>query len=128
MLGIALRVGEAILPDEVSRRDSSPDNPWPVPVVVIQPDPTLDDIHDGLTIEPGLIRIRMAYGYMRAYDTLRAAEKFIPSFQLYATKENSIKGKTMDIIKLRKQIWDLRIPRQWQEVRALTEQPAAHAL
>ena len=52
-----------------------PDNPWPVPVVVIQPDPTLDDIHDGLTIEAGL----------------------------------------MDIIKLRKQIWDLEFPANGKE-------------
>jgi hypothetical protein len=104
-LGIALRVGEGILPDEVGRRDLFPDNPWPVPVMVIQPDPAIDDMHDGLTIEPGLIRINMAYGYMRAYDTTVAFEKFIPSFYQYAAEENSIKGKTTEIIQLRKAIW-----------------------
>jgi NTE family protein len=110
LLGIALRVGEAILPDEVGRRDLFPDNPWPVPVVIIQPDPTLDDIHDGLTIEPGLIRIRMAYGFMRAYDTLRAVERFSANYYLAATRQNSVAGKTMDIVLLRKQIWDLEFP------------------
>ena len=35
LLGIALRVGEQILPDEVGRRDLFPSNGWPVPVVVI---------------------------------------------------------------------------------------------
>lgn len=110
LLGIALRVGEQILPDEVGRRDLFPSNPWPVPVVVIQPDPSLEDIHDGLTIEPGLIRIRMAYGFMRAYDTIKAFEKFIPSHYQYAAQQNSIKGKTMEIVKLRKQIWDLEFP------------------
>ncbi len=116
LLGIALRVGEEILPDEVGRRDLFPDNPWPVPVTVIQPDPSLDDIHDGLTIEPGLVRIRMAYGFMRAYDTLRAAEKFIPSFQAFAAQENSVKGKTLAIVNLRKQIWDAEFPANGKQI------------
>jgi hypothetical protein len=107
LLGIALRVGEGILPDEVGRKDLFPDNPWPVPVMVIQPDPTVDDIvHDGLTLEPGLIRINMAYGYMRAYDTIVAFEKFIPSAYQYVAQENSIKGKTTEIIQLRRKIWE----------------------
>ncbi len=110
LLGIALRVGEQILPDEVGRRDLFPANPWPVPVVVIQPDPSLDDIHDGLTIEPGLIRIRMAYGFMRAYDAVKAFEKFGPGSYLKAAQENSTKAKTSEIIQLRKQIWDLEFP------------------
>ncbi|HUI18062.1 MAG TPA: patatin-like phospholipase family protein [Alphaproteobacteria bacterium] len=110
LLGIALRVGEQILPDEVGRRDLFPDNPYPVPVMVIQPDPSLDDIHDGLTIEPGLIRIRMAYGFMRAYDTFVAFQKFNSSAYQSAAEQNSIAGKTEEIIQLRKQIWDLEFP------------------
>jgi hypothetical protein len=106
-LGVALRVGTGILPDEVGRKDLFPDNPWPVPVMVVRPDPTIDDIHDGLTLEPGLIRINMAYGYMRAYDTIVAFEKFVPSFYQYAAQENSIKGKTTEIIQLRNKIWSL---------------------
>jgi NTE family protein len=120
LMGIALRVGEQILPDEVGHRDLFPANPWPVPVVVIQPDPSLDDIHDGLTIEPGLIRIRMAYGFMRAYDTVKAFEKFVPSHYQYAAQQNSIKGKTMEIVKLRKQIWDLEFPANGKEFVAPT--------
>ena len=36
-------------------------------VIVIQP---THDLHDALTIDPGLIRIGMAYGYMRAADAV----------------------------------------------------------
>jgi NTE family protein len=107
LLGIALRVGEQILPDEVGRRDLFPYNPWPVPVTVIQPLPGVDDIHDGLTIEPGLIHIRMAYGFMRAYDTLLAYDEHAEPFRLLATRTNSINGKTAEIVALRKAIWDL---------------------
>ena len=35
--------------------------------------PTLD-VHDGLTIDPGLISIAMDYGHMRAFDALRWTE------------------------------------------------------
>ena len=97
LLGIALRVGEQILPDEVGHRDLFPSNGWPVPVVVIQPEPNIDDIHDGLTIEPGLIRIRMAHGYMRAYDTLRAYQQHGAPFYLSNTARNSQLGKTTEI-------------------------------
>jgi hypothetical protein len=114
-LGIALRVGEEILPDEGGRRDLFPDNQWPVPVMVVQPDPTIDDIHDGLTLEPGLIRINMAYGFMRAYDTLVAFQRFVPSFYQYAAQENSIKGKTTEIIQLRKTIWSLEFAANGKE-------------
>jgi NTE family protein len=107
LLGIALRVGEQILPDEVGRRDLFPSNGWPVPVVVIQPEPELDDIHDGLTIEPGLIRIRMAHGFMRAYDTIRAFQQHGPAFYLANTRRNSLLGKTTEVTALRKSIWDL---------------------
>jgi hypothetical protein len=110
LLGIALRVGEAILPDEVGRRDLFPTNAYPVPVMVIQPDPNLDDLHDGLTLEPGLIRIRMAYGFMRSYDTLMAFQKHGKTFYLTNTALNSQRGHTMQIIQLRKQIWDLEYP------------------
>jgi hypothetical protein len=110
LLGIALRVGEQILPDEVGHRDLFPSNGWPVPVVVIQPEPNIDDIHDGLTIEPGLIRIRMAHGYMRAYDTLRAYQQHGAQFYLSNTARNSQLGKTTEITALRKAIWDLEFP------------------
>jgi hypothetical protein len=129
LLGIAQRVGEAILPDEVGSRDLFPANPWPVPVIVIRPDPSLDDIQDGLTIEPGLIRIRMAYGFMRAYDTLQAYKKFIPSFYQYATQQNSIAGKTMEIVSLRGDIWALEFTANGKQFnRGSVLPPAPHTV
>ena len=110
LLGIALRVGEDIMPDEVARRDLTPDNPYPVPVMLIQPDPNLPDVHDALTLEPGLIRIRMAYGFMRAYDTLMAFKANSQNTYLGVTATNSRKGRTMDIVQLRARIWSLEYP------------------
>jgi hypothetical protein len=73
----------------------------------MQPEQDLEDIHDGLTIEPGLVRIRMAHGYMRAYDTLRAWQQHGPNFYLANVRRNSDLGKTTQITALRKAIWDL---------------------
>jgi predicted acylesterase/phospholipase RssA len=114
LLGIALRVGEQILPDEVGKRDLFPANPYPVPVMVIQPDPKVGDIHDGLTLEPGLIRINMAYGYMRAFDTL-AAFRHAPASYLSVTAAHSKLGHTTDIVELRKEIWRLEFPAMGKE-------------
>jgi len=69
IFAIAARVGAEIEPDEVGRKDLFPMNGWGVPVMVIQPE---QDVHDSMTIEPGLVNIRMAHGYMRADDTVQA--------------------------------------------------------
>ena len=54
---------------EISDDDVRPYGGWPpdVDVIVIQPS---FDIHDGMVIEPGLIRIAYDYGWMRAADVL----------------------------------------------------------
>jgi hypothetical protein len=75
---------------------------------VIQPNIDVD-VHDGMTIEPGLIRIRMAYGFMRAYDTVRAYDKW-PGAYLSLAQQNSANGMTNEIIKKRREIWDAEFP------------------
>ena len=105
LLAIALRVGEQIMPDEVGHRDLLPINGWPLPVIVIQPEAEVDDIHDGMTIDPGLIRIRMAHGFMRAYDTLRAHDEDSSAVRAF-TERNSRLGHTTAIVQLRRQIWE----------------------
>ena len=62
--------GIALIPFvEISDDDVRPYGGWPsdVDVIVIQPS---FDIHDGMVIEPGLIRIAYDYGWMRAADVL----------------------------------------------------------
>jgi NTE family protein len=56
-----------IMCDETLRNEVSPPRGWGVRVISIRP--TID-IHDILTIDPGLIRISMAYGYMVAADAI----------------------------------------------------------
>jgi NTE family protein len=48
------------------------ENPKPAPIVkTIRPSLY---VHDGMTIDPGLIRINIAYGYMRAADVIQKNE------------------------------------------------------
>src|SRR5215208_5607303 len=66
ILDIAQRVAMDIMPDETSVNETDPPpTGWGAAVTVIQPKV---DIHDIMTIDPGLIRINIAYGYMRADD------------------------------------------------------------
>jgi NTE family protein len=52
---IVARALADIMVAEIQRNELQPDNPWPVPVTVIQPRLM---VHDSLTIDPKLIRIR----------------------------------------------------------------------
>jgi hypothetical protein len=61
-------------------------------VVVIQPEPNI--------VETSLIRIRMAHGYMRACDNLRAYQQHGAQFYLSNTARNSQLGKTAEITSL----------------------------
>jgi hypothetical protein len=75
LLPVAGRAVELLM-DGSSRRQLAPFLGWGVPVTVIAPTFELGNL---LVVDPGLIRINMDYGYMRAYDemqdneTLRAA-------------------------------------------------------
>jgi hypothetical protein len=65
---IAPRAFEVLL-DEMQLDDIAPFRGFGVPLEVVAPTFL---VHDTLTVDPGLIAINMAYGYMRAYDELVA--------------------------------------------------------
>lgn len=62
---IALRAVMEIMTDETLRNETNPPRGWGQEVWIIQPS---YPVHDSFTIDPGLIRISMAYGFMRAGD------------------------------------------------------------
>jgi hypothetical protein len=102
ILNTAKRVAFDIMPNEVGRKDFSPFNGWGVEVVVIQP---RDDLHDAFTIDPGRIRINMAYGFMRADDVMQARSKK-PAKPLELAETYSVDRHTYEIVELRKSIWE----------------------
>jgi predicted acylesterase/phospholipase RssA len=67
LLDIARRVASDIGPDETLRKEMTPPRGWGRKVTVIAPE---FDVHDALTIDPGLIATAIDYGYMRAADVL----------------------------------------------------------
>jgi hypothetical protein len=71
-------------------------------VTLVQPE--MKDIHNGFTIDPGLIRIRMAHGYMRTDDVMFAQLVYGDTTPVSV---NAISGAlhTTDIVSLRYQIW-----------------------
>jgi hypothetical protein len=80
---------------EISDDDVRPYGGWPpdVDVIVIQPS---FDIHDGMVIEPGLIRIAYDYGWMRAADVLDPP----------AGNANAARNACDRIIRARAQAWE----------------------
>jgi NTE family protein len=111
---VARTVGLAV--EEVSLNEVEPRGMgWPDNVVVIQSQlPEFD--HDIRTVDPGLIRIRMAYGYMRADDVLRAKGGESPSLDtlVRATRDYRSTADTYsesrwtnEIIRRRLAIWRL---------------------
>jgi predicted acylesterase/phospholipase RssA len=113
LLTIALRVSETIMIDEIARRDLFPPVGFGLPVLLIRPEV---DIHTSMTIEPGLVSIRMAHGFMRADDVVQAYLVSISSSQitqvavgpyryLREADQNSARRNTMEIVNLRYQIW-----------------------
>lgn len=70
-LQVAERVALELFPAGILDAELHPVIPYDVSVRVIQP---TFNVHDALTIDPGLIRICQAYGYMRAGDVLHANE------------------------------------------------------
>ncbi len=53
--------------EENIRVEASPHDRWKVPVSIIRPD---FNVHGTREIDPGLIKISMDYGYMRAFDVV----------------------------------------------------------
>ncbi|TDE91476.1 hypothetical protein EXU48_15060 [Occultella glacieicola] len=87
MLEIVMRSGFGIMTDEIQldeiRRAKS------AGAMIIQPEL---DIHDLLTVEPGLVSISMDYGYLRARD-------------LYTEAPPEVHEHTRHVINLRRLIW-----------------------
>lgn len=94
---IVLRTVEDLLTNEVQESELNPPRGWDRPVTIIQP---TVELHDTLTVDPGLISISMDYGWLRAFDTVQA-----PQFQ--SNELSSLRRYSDRIVELRKQIWYL---------------------
>ncbi|WP_454085147.1 patatin-like phospholipase family protein [Georgenia sp. Marseille-Q6866] len=87
MLGILMRTTTAIMTDEVQRDEVV--QARAAGAVVIEPE---FDVHDTLTIEPGLVAIAMDYGYLRAAEAVLGA----------SDEEQAV---TRELVLLRRRIW-----------------------
>jgi len=92
LLTVAYRVGQDIMPSQIQADDLAPAANWgtghgQTDVVMITP---AVRVHYGLSIDPGLIRIAMANGYMRADDAMAARAQpnvpdgFGPAYQAFS--------------------------------------------
>ena len=88
---IAPRAFEVLL-DEMQLDDIAPFRGFGVPLTVAAPTFL---VHDTLTVDPGLISINMAYGYMRAYDDLVAP----------LAERTALRASTDDIVLNRLEAW-----------------------
>lgn len=102
LIDIAARSVEGIMTDEIVRNDSNPPRGWGIPVTIIQP---TVNVHDTMTIDPGLIRISMAYGYMVAADSVEGSREHLARSRNLADM----------ITRLRKEIWDLEYEADGQQ-------------
>lgn len=87
LMEILMRTTAVIMPDELQREEIAYASRRGA--VVIQPEL---DIHDMVTIDPGLSSIAIDYGYLRAGDVCEGAD---------ATRS----ARTRDVIQLRRLIW-----------------------
>lgn len=87
MLAIVMRTTTAIMTDEIQRDEVV--RARARGAVVIEPE---FDVHDTLTVEPGLIAIAIDYGYLRAAEAHEGA-----------SAEDC--ARTAELIKLRREIW-----------------------
>lgn len=103
MADVIYRSTSDIMADEIGYNETTPIGGWNANVTIIQPD---YDIHDIMTIDPGLIDIRMAQGYMRADDTIKAKQQN-PQHYLEVAEQFSRDRNTLLIYKIREEIWKL---------------------
>lgn len=75
--GIAARGFETLF-DETLQNDLAPFRGYNVPVQVIAPQ---IELYSMLTVDPGLIRINMDYGYMRAFDEMQPNDSLRAQFR-----------------------------------------------
>lgn len=96
MIDIRLRATMDIALDEIQRKDTHPLCGWGVDFKLIQP--TLGT-HDILAVEPGMISISMAYGYMRAFDVVEGSSD--------PGKFENLKRTSDEITRLRLKLWEM---------------------
>jgi NTE family protein len=92
MLDIAGRSLDIAL-DEITTDNTAPFQPWEMPVVAIRPD---FEVHGTTKVNPGLIRINIGYGYMRAFDIVspRASNSDVQQALLTLSNEITLKRLT----------------------------------
>jgi predicted acylesterase/phospholipase RssA len=86
---------------EIKRNEVSPDEGYCDDIERISILPTFT-LHDTTTIDPGLILVNMAYGYMRAFETYKWYQEELSIGELLEMVDN-----TDTIIQARKRIWEL---------------------
>jgi predicted acylesterase/phospholipase RssA len=98
------RSAEAIF-DELLRNELAPFRGYNVPVTVIAP---MVEPHNLLKVDPGLVRIMMHYGYMRAFDEMHpdgskrgqlrqlSTDIFVNRRLVWGPLEHASEGKIMD--------------------------------
>lgn len=89
--GIAARGFETLF-DEILQNDLAPFRGYNVPVKLIAPQ---IELYSMLTVDQGLIRINMDYGYMRAFDEMQADDALRAQFRQLS----------LDIAKKRLEVW-----------------------
>jgi len=106
LLDVANRAASDIMANEVGLNEVEPyttNRSSNVNVMIIQPE---HDIHDIMTIDPGLIDIRMAYGYMRADDTYQARQADPTNYRQLANQYSQDRNTDL-IYRMRYEIWKL---------------------
>jgi NTE family protein len=104
---IAERAAMEIMPAQIEQDNINLLAAWSAATVtIIQPElgTSPPDIHNGFTVDPGLIRIRMAHGYMRTDDVNTARELRGNGWASVADQISQLLFTT-DIVNLRYQIW-----------------------
>jgi predicted acylesterase/phospholipase RssA len=108
-LDIAARAAGDILPAAVAEDDIDPPAGWgSAAVTIVQPEVD-SDIHNHLTIDPGLIRIRLMHGYMRADDVNNARwlAQLTNGQYLNLVDKVSDALHTTEIVQIRYDIWQI---------------------
>ena len=93
---IASRAMMDIALNELQRNNANPPHGWGVEFRLIQP--TLN-IHNTLAVDPGMISISMAYGYMRAFDVIKGRND--------AQRSEDLRRLSDDITRMRLNIWKM---------------------
>jgi len=100
ILATVNRALTGIMPDAIVESHLSPPVPYPVPFHVIR---STTHIHDELAVDPGLSRIAIAYGELRACDALDG-ERPMP---LNDHPQQALLDNSNRIVQLRRSIWEL---------------------